>query len=82
MGLMDTLLLTTSSTVLCLAFPKLLSMILSNQTNRTKPDEKVSTSPIATSKITAFPYCTSYILTGSPSCRFSPHFCAKCSLVD
>ncbi len=71
MGLMDILVLTISSTVACLTFPKLLSMIFGDrQISRTKPPR---------SKLTAFPYCTSYVVVKKPLCRFSPHFCARCS---
>ncbi|OUL31203.1 hypothetical protein BV372_20550 [Nostoc sp. T09] len=79
MVLKDAALLTLINTVACLAFPKLLSIILSPQAKPTEPLPKDSSSQKARVPITTFPYCTAHPLTGSPFCRFRPHFCARCT---
>jgi hypothetical protein len=79
MDWIDSVLLTTASTVACMMFPRLLSHILNPKAKGTKLVKATSTSQKARYEITTFPYCTSYALTGSPSCKFSPHFCSKCS---
>ncbi|MEI6442393.1 MAG: hypothetical protein WCO29_04535 [Nostocales cyanobacterium ELA583] len=77
MGLMDVLLLTVINAGACLVLPKLLSMILVRKPEQFSLDS--SCNP-ANMKMTSFPYCTTYALTGSQFCKFSPRFCDKCSL--
>lgn len=80
MGLLDAFLLTLINLTACLALPKLLSLILSPA--KTKQAQRVAeraTLLQSSMGITSFPYCTTYSLTGSQFCKFSPHFCAKCS---
>ncbi len=79
MGRMDATLLTLVSTIACLTFPRLLSIILDPKIKRTQLLQTAFRSRKAKYEITSFPYCTSHSLTGSPSCKFSPSFCAKCS---
>jgi hypothetical protein len=54
-------------------------MILAPKSQATEASLQDSSPEIARLPITSFPYCTAYVLTGSQSCRFSPHFCAQCS---
>ncbi|WP_199330224.1 hypothetical protein [Tolypothrix sp. PCC 7910] len=69
--------LTIISTIACLAFPKLLSTILSP---KAQPTEPASPSTQATKvPVTTFPYCTVHTLTGSQFCRFRPRFCDRCT---
>jgi hypothetical protein len=79
MALHDAALLTFINTAACLAFPKLLSIVLTAKGKVTKSSSNNSTAKTATVKITSFPYCTVYSLTGSEFCKFSPDFCGKCS---
>ncbi len=79
MGRIDATLLTLFSTVACLIFPRLLGIITNPKTKRHRPLQTASTSQKAKYEITTFPYCTSYALTGNPSCKFSPNFCGRCS---
>lgn len=75
----DAVLLTLINTVACLAFPKVLSMILSP---KAKPSESLphgSSSPKVIVPITTFPYCTAHAITGSQFCRFRPSFCDRCT---
>ncbi|AFY34986.1 hypothetical protein Cal7507_4620 [Calothrix sp. PCC 7507] len=75
----DAALLTFISTAACLAFPKLLSIILDSKRDRTEGLPQRSSAEMAKLPITSFPYCTAYVLTGSQNCKFSPHFCGQCS---
>jgi hypothetical protein len=75
----DATLLTIFSTVACAIFPKLLSVIVNFSTQKTQKFQATSTWQKTRYGITTFPYCTSYALTGSPACKFSPHFCGRCS---
>jgi hypothetical protein len=82
MILKDAVLLTLINAVACLAFPKLLSIILSPNFPKFKANEALpqdSLPEITKLPLTSFPYCTTYIVTGKQSCKFSPHFCARCS---
>ncbi|PLZ97507.1 hypothetical protein CEN50_14945 [Fischerella thermalis CCMEE 5268] len=79
MDRIDVTLLTLISTIACLTFPKLLSIITDPKIKPTRLLQKVSTPRNTQQGITSFPFCTSYALTGSPSCKFSPHFCGRCS---
>lgn len=75
----DAALLTLINTIACLAFPKLLSIILSAKRKPTEPSINGSSSPKVIVPITTFPYCTAHALTGSQFCRFRPHFCDRCT---
>ncbi|BAZ68515.1 hypothetical protein NIES4106_32790 [Fischerella sp. NIES-4106] len=79
MDRIDAILLTLISTITCLTFPRLLSIITNLKIKPTKLLQKASTPRKTQHKLTSFPFCTSYALTGSPSCKFSPRFCARCS---
>lgn len=79
MVLKDAALLTLINAIACLAFPKLLSLILSPKSPSTEALSQDPSPEITKLPITSFPYCTAYVLTGSQSCKFSPHFCAQCS---
>jgi hypothetical protein len=79
MAFKDTALLTLINTVACLAFPKLLSMILTAKSRYPEALPQHSRSETAKFQSTSFPYCTVYILTSSQSCKFSPDFCGQCS---
>lgn len=76
MGLVDALLIVLTSTLACLTLPKLLHILLTPKPKSTRSLRKFKK---LKHEITSFPYCTSYSLTGTPSCKFSPNFCAKCS---
>ncbi|BAY12031.1 hypothetical protein [Calothrix sp. NIES-2098] len=79
MVLKDAALLTLINTVACLAFPKLLSIILSPKAKPTESSPKGASSQKSIIPITTFPYCTAHPITGSPFCRFRPHFCDRCT---
>ncbi|MBD2362856.1 hypothetical protein H6G36_16980 [Anabaena minutissima FACHB-250] len=80
MGLLDAFLLTLINVLACLALPKLLSLILSPpQSKQNHRLPKVAKWRETGRGMTSFPYCTTYTLTGREFCKFSPHFCAKCS---
>lgn len=79
MDLLDIILLTSINIFGCLAFPRLLSMILALKTKYIQRLQMYSTPRKTKYEITSFPYCTSYSLTASPVCKFRPNFCAKCS---
>jgi hypothetical protein len=79
MGLMDTLLLTLVSAIACVVLPRIISFSRVRQANYTRPVSSGSNSLEFRQKITTFPYCTTYVLTKNPSCKFSPHFCTQCS---
>jgi hypothetical protein len=78
MNLMDILFLTLASTIACVALPRLISIILVMGGKSIKKHH-VITLQKARYEVTSFPFCTSYILTSTPSCKFSPHFCGQCS---
>jgi hypothetical protein len=78
MNFLDILFLTLVSTIACITLPKLISTVL----NPHKPNasqRRVITIRKATNDITSFPYCTTYILTKAPACKFSPSFCDRCT---
>ncbi|ARV62346.1 hypothetical protein BZZ01_30290 [Nostocales cyanobacterium HT-58-2] len=79
MRLLDISLLTLINIAGCLAFPKLLFVVLALQTRHDKFLSTVSKSQKSKAKLTSFPYCTSYKLTNNSFCKFRPHFCDKCS---
>ncbi len=79
MGLVDILLITLISGVVCVALPKLIYLIFSHQTNHHKSVNKGLDSFAVKDNIATFPYCTNYILRENSSCKFSPHFCTQCS---
>lgn len=73
MNTLDIVLLTSINVVGCVAFPKLLSIVLAVKKSQSETLKK------AQYNVTSFPYCTSYSLTDSPLCRFRPNFCSQCS---
>jgi hypothetical protein len=79
MNLIDAILITLVSTIICFAFPKLLSIILTLKDQPTRLSKRVPTLSKAGVQLTSFPYCTSYVYTKRPFCKFSPSFCNKCS---
>jgi hypothetical protein len=79
MRLIDILLLTLINIAFCLAFPKILSIILAFQTKYSRLSQTASKRQENKTEITSFPYCTSYALTKSPFCKFRPNFCDRCS---
>ncbi len=79
MSLTDVLLLTLTSGIICVALPKLISLICPRQTNQNKPVSKGLKPLEVKQNITTFPYCTNYMFTENPSCKFSPNFCPQCS---
>ncbi|QKQ77704.1 hypothetical protein FBB35_07440 [Nostoc sp. TCL240-02] len=76
---MDAILLTLLNITFCVAFPKLVAMLLADKTNSNKVSRNGSKLQVAKIELTSFPYCTAYSLTGSQYCKFSPDFCSKCS---
>ncbi len=78
MSLMDVLLLTLTSGIICVALPKLISLICPGQTNHNKLVDRGLKPLEVKQSITIFPYCTSYIFTENSSCKFSPNFCIQC----
>ena len=79
MNLIDTILLTLLNIAACVAFPRLVAILLADKTKLTEALPNGSKLQTAKVELTSFPYCTSYQLTGSQFCKFSPDFCAKCS---
>ncbi|KAB8333048.1 hypothetical protein SD80_014360 [Scytonema tolypothrichoides VB-61278] len=79
MPLIDILLLTVINIVACLAFPKLISVILATLTRQKQLLQSTLTRQKEVISITSFPYCTSYALTKEPFCKFRPSFCDRCS---
>lgn len=77
--MMDVLLLTLINAGACLALPKLLSMVLVPKPQSSLPLTIASNCPPRKMETTSFPYCTTYPLTGNHFCKFSPHFCSRCS---
>lgn len=79
MARIDAILLTLISTIVCLTFPRLLSIITAPKIKPIRLLQKASTPRKTQQKLTSFPFCTSYAITGGPSCKFSPRFCGRCS---
>ncbi|MCC5644903.1 hypothetical protein LC607_18550 [Nostoc sp. CHAB 5824] len=79
MNLIDATLLTLLNIAACMALPKLLGILVADQTKLTEALHNGSKSQTARVELTSFPYCTAYAVTGSQFCKFSPDFCAKCS---
>ncbi|MBD6618584.1 hypothetical protein FNW02_22830 [Komarekiella sp. 'clone 1'] len=79
MNLMNAILLTLINTAACLALPRLLTIVLAPKPKSAELSPKRLKLHRARVELTNFPYCTVYTLTGSQFCKFSPHFCDKCS---
>jgi hypothetical protein len=79
MNLIDTILLTLLNITACIAFPRLVAILLADRTKLTEVLPNGSKLQIAKVELTSFPYCTAYSLTGSQYCKFSPDFCSNCS---
>ncbi|MEH2291710.1 hypothetical protein [Nostoc sp.] len=79
MKLIDSTLLTLINITACVAFPKLVAILLADKTKVTEVLPNGSKLQAARVELTSFPYCTAYTLTGSQFCKFSPDFCANCS---
>ncbi len=79
MNFIDTILLTLLNIAACIALPKILAILLADKTKLTEALQNGSKLQIAKIELTSFPYCTTYPVTGSQFCKFSPDFCAKCS---
>ncbi|MEH2025470.1 hypothetical protein [Nostoc sp.] len=79
MNFIDGIMLTLLNIVACMVLPKLLAILLADKTKLTELLPNGSKLQAARVKLTSFPYCTAYVLTGSQYCKFSPDFCAKCS---
>ncbi|MCC5655511.1 hypothetical protein LC608_00585 [Nostoc sp. XA010] len=79
MNLIDAILLTLLNIAACMAFPKLLALFVGNKTKLTEALPNASKLQAAKIELTSFPYCTTYALTGSQFCKFSPDFCRNCS---
>ncbi|WP_373526397.1 hypothetical protein [Nostoc sp.] len=79
MNLIDATLLTLLNITACMALPKILAIFVADKTKLTEALPNGSKLQAARVKLTSFPYCTAYPLTGSQYCKFSPDFCAKCS---
>ncbi|MEH1910434.1 MAG: hypothetical protein V7L05_13295 [Nostoc sp.] len=79
MKLIDSTLLTLLNIAACVAFPKLVAILLADKTKVTEALPNGSKLQTARVELTSFPYCTAYGLTGSQFCKFSPDFCANCS---
>lgn len=78
-GLMDILLFTLINAGACLAFPKLLSLLLASEAKTNQPASMDADSQPARVEVTSFPYCTTHTLTGNDLCKFRPKFCSRCS---
>jgi hypothetical protein len=79
MNLMDILFLTLASTIACVALPRLISIIMVMGGNSIQKRHVITLQKARHEVVTSFPFCTTYSLTSTPSCKFSPHFCGKCS---
>ncbi|NMG06302.1 hypothetical protein DP117_05240 [Brasilonema sp. UFV-L1] len=79
MRLIDISLLTLINITVCLAFPKILSIIMATKTKCSQLWQRSSKIQKNKTEITSFPFCTSYALTRRPFCKFSPNFCERCS---
>ncbi|MEH1873298.1 hypothetical protein [Nostoc sp.] len=79
MNLIDPIMLTLLNIAACIALPKLLALFLAQKTKLTEALPNGSKLQAAKIKLTSFPYCTAYGLTGSQFCKFSPNFCPNCS---
>jgi hypothetical protein len=78
MNSIDILFLTLASTIACVAFPRLISIILVMGGKSIKKHH-ITLQKASHQVVTSFPFCTTYNLTRTQSCKFSPHFCGKCS---
>ncbi|MEH2347352.1 MAG: hypothetical protein V7K55_05005 [Nostoc sp.] len=79
MNLIDAIVLTLINAAACMAFPKLVAILLDNKTKANQVLRNASKLQIAKIELTSFPYCTAYSLTGSQYCKFNPDFCSNCS---
>jgi hypothetical protein len=79
MNLIDAILLTLINAAACMAFPKLVAILLADKTKPHEVSRDGSNLETAKVELTSFPYCTAYSLTSSQYCKFSPDFCSNCS---
>lgn len=79
MNFIDVTLLTLIDIAACITLPKLIAILLAKKTKVIELSANNSELQRAKVKVTSFPYCTVYPLTGSQYCKFSPDFCARCS---
>ncbi|MDZ8239199.1 MAG: hypothetical protein RMZ69_18955 [Nostoc sp. ChiQUE01a] len=79
MNSIDATLLTLINIAACIALPKLIAILTTNRTKLTELSLNNSELQTAKLKLTSFPYCTVYPMTGSQYCKFSPDFCDRCS---
>jgi 3-polyprenyl-4-hydroxybenzoate decarboxylase len=79
MNSIEATLLTLINIAACMALPKLIAIFTANKTKLTELSGNSSELQTAKVKLTSFPYCTAYPLTGSQYCKFSPDFCDRCS---
>jgi hypothetical protein len=79
MNLIDAILLTLLNITICIAFPKLVAILMADKTKLNTVARNGSKFQTAKIELTSFPYCTAYSLTGSQYCKFSPDFCSRCS---
>jgi hypothetical protein len=79
MNFIDGIMLTLLNIAACIALPKILAILLADKTKLTETLANGSKLQVAKIKLTSFPYCTVYPVTGSQYCKFSPDFCANCS---
>ncbi|MEH2162813.1 MAG: hypothetical protein V7K38_17740 [Nostoc sp.] len=79
MNFIDAILLTIINAAACMAFPKLVAILLADKTKLNEVSRNGSKLQTAKVELTSFPYCTAYSLTASQYCKFSPDFCSNCS---
>ncbi|MEH2282334.1 MAG: hypothetical protein V7K90_13565 [Nostoc sp.] len=79
MNFIDGIMLTLLNIAACVAFPKLVAILLADKTKLSETFSNGSKLQAAKIQLTSFPYCTAYQLTGSQYCKFSPDFCSRCS---
>ncbi|MEH2199817.1 hypothetical protein [Nostoc sp.] len=79
MNLIDAIVLTLINAAACMAFPKLVAILLDDKTKANQVLGNASKLQVAKIELTSFPYCTAYSLTGSQYCKFNPDFCSNCS---
>ncbi len=79
MNSIDAILLTLINIGACIVLPKLIAIFGANKTKITELLPNNSELQTARVKLTSFPYCTVYPLTGTEYCKFSPDFCDRCS---
>jgi hypothetical protein len=82
MAFYDALLLTLLNAVACLAFPKMLSVVLNREPKAVQKSQKTLELKKATVEVMSFPFCVTQKLTSGPTCKFSPNFCVRCSSIN